>query len=106
MREGRCSSVPIHASSGTTDGCRESRYLRLRGASFPKCDTSQHSETTMYRRILAAIDGSETSIRALDEALRLARENHAERRSLYIVDAPLMVTRHPATTRRSCAMPC
>ena len=44
----------------------------------------------MYRSILAAIDGSETSIRALDAALRLARENHAELRPLYIVDAPLM----------------
>ncbi|SAL82692.1 UspA domain-containing protein [Caballeronia terrestris] len=49
----------------------------------------------MYRRILAAIDGSETSIRALDEALRLARENHAELRPLYTVDAPLMAYEAP-----------
>jgi nucleotide-binding universal stress UspA family protein len=49
----------------------------------------------MYRSILAAIDGSETSIRALDAALRLARENHAELRPLYIVDAPLMAYEAP-----------
>jgi nucleotide-binding universal stress UspA family protein len=53
------------------------------------------SETTMYRSILAAIDGSKISARALDEALRLARENHAELRSLYIVDAPLMAYEAP-----------
>jgi nucleotide-binding universal stress UspA family protein len=49
----------------------------------------------MYRSILAPIDGSETSIRAFDAALRIARENHVELRPLNIVDAPLMAYEAP-----------
>ena len=45
----------------------------------------------MYRHILAAIDGSETSTRAFDAALQLARESGAELQPLYVVDVPLMV---------------
>lgn len=45
----------------------------------------------MYRRILAAIDGSETSARAFDAALQLAREAGAELQALYVVDVPTMV---------------
>jgi nucleotide-binding universal stress UspA family protein len=45
----------------------------------------------MYRHILAAIDGSETSARAFDAALQLARESGAELQPLYVVDLPLMV---------------
>ena len=44
----------------------------------------------MYKRILAAVDGSETSVRALDAALRIARENDAELQPIYIIDASLM----------------
>jgi nucleotide-binding universal stress UspA family protein len=45
----------------------------------------------MYRHILAAIDGSETSARAFDAALQLARESGAELQPLYVVDVPMMV---------------
>lgn len=44
----------------------------------------------MYERILAPIDGSETSRRAFDFALRTARENGAELVPLYVVDDPLL----------------
>lgn len=45
----------------------------------------------MYRRILAAMDGSETSARAFDAALQLARESGAKLQPLYVVDIPTMV---------------
>lgn len=44
----------------------------------------------MYQRILAPIDGSETSRRAFDIALRTARENGAELVPLYVIDDPLL----------------
>jgi nucleotide-binding universal stress UspA family protein len=43
----------------------------------------------MYSRILCPIDGSATSERGLDEALRLARDQKARLRLLYVVDAHL-----------------
>jgi len=48
------------------------------------------SENTVYKRILVAIDGSETSTLALDAALQIAREADAELQPVYIIDAPLM----------------
>ncbi|SDG43801.1 universal stress protein [Paraburkholderia phenazinium] len=45
----------------------------------------------MYRHILAAIDGSDTSARAFETAVQLARESGAELQPLYVVDVPLMV---------------
>lgn len=42
----------------------------------------------MYKRILVPIDGSETSMCALDTALKLAHEHGAELKPLYVVDAP------------------
>lgn len=50
----------------------------------------------MYRHILAAIDGSETSARAFDAALQLARESGAELQPLYVVDIPTMVYAAPS----------
>jgi nucleotide-binding universal stress UspA family protein len=44
----------------------------------------------MYQRILAPIDGSETSLRALGIALRTAHECGAELVPLYVVDVPLL----------------
>jgi nucleotide-binding universal stress UspA family protein len=44
----------------------------------------------MYKRILVAIDGSETSEHAFDTALQLARDNDAQLQPLYVVDNPLM----------------
>ena len=44
----------------------------------------------MYRRILVAIDGSETSEHAFDTALQLASDNDAQLQPLYVVDNPLM----------------
>jgi len=45
----------------------------------------------MYKRILVAIDGSETSEHAFDSALQLARDNDAQLQPLYVIDNPLMV---------------
>jgi nucleotide-binding universal stress UspA family protein len=44
----------------------------------------------MYKRILVAIDGSETSEHAFDTALHLADDNDAQLQPLYVVDNPLM----------------
>jgi nucleotide-binding universal stress UspA family protein len=44
----------------------------------------------MYQHILAPVDGSETSARALSTALRIARETGAELEPLYVIDVPLM----------------
>jgi nucleotide-binding universal stress UspA family protein len=43
----------------------------------------------MYSRILCPIDGSATSERGLDEAIRLARDQKAQLRLLYVIDAHL-----------------
>lgn len=44
----------------------------------------------MYQHILAPIDGSETSNRALGVALQIAQENGAELVPLYVIDIPVM----------------
>lgn len=44
----------------------------------------------MYKQILVAVDGSETSSRALAAAVELARESGAHLQPLYVVDVPLM----------------
>jgi len=50
----------------------------------------------MYRRILVAIDGSETSRRALDHALLLAVEQHAHVRIVHAIEwIEHMATPHP-----------
>jgi nucleotide-binding universal stress UspA family protein len=40
----------------------------------------------MYRHILAAVDGSDTSNLALHEAIKLAKEQHAALRLVHVVD--------------------
>jgi nucleotide-binding universal stress UspA family protein len=40
----------------------------------------------MYKNILVAVDGSETSIRALNEAIKLAGEQNATLRLVHVVD--------------------
>jgi nucleotide-binding universal stress UspA family protein len=40
----------------------------------------------MYQRILAAVDDSPTSDRALQEAISLAKDQHAKLRIVYVVD--------------------
>jgi nucleotide-binding universal stress UspA family protein len=50
----------------------------------------------MYKHILVPIDGSETSARALDAALQIAREQGAELRPLYVVDVPPLMYAGPA----------
>ncbi|WP_213778149.1 universal stress protein [Caballeronia sp. dw_276] len=42
----------------------------------------------MYKRIIAPVDGSETSRHALDAALELARDHDAELNPVYVVDVP------------------
>jgi nucleotide-binding universal stress UspA family protein len=44
----------------------------------------------MYKHILVAIDGSETSELALETALQAAQDNNAELHPLYVVDNPAM----------------
>lgn len=41
----------------------------------------------MYKKILVALDGSETSNLALKEAIQLAKENNSKIRGVYVVDA-------------------
>ncbi len=44
----------------------------------------------MYRRILVPIDGSDTSNRGLEEAVRLAKEQGAALRLLHVIDEHLL----------------
>jgi nucleotide-binding universal stress UspA family protein len=44
----------------------------------------------MYKQILVAVDGSETSARALAAAIQMARDSGARLQPLYVVDVPLM----------------
>ena len=61
----------------------------------------------MYKRILVAIDGSETSEHAFDSALQLARDNNAQLQPLYVIDDPLMIYDtygyEPTIVRDACA---
>ncbi|MFM0514078.1 universal stress protein [Paraburkholderia sp. RL17-373-BIF-A] len=50
----------------------------------------------MYQQILVALDGSETSERALDAALQLAHDANAQLQPLFVVDVPVMVYDVPA----------
>lgn len=43
----------------------------------------------MYQRILVGVDGSETAERGLAEAIRLAKDQHAEIRLLHVADLVL-----------------
>ncbi|MFL9913759.1 universal stress protein [Paraburkholderia sp. RL17-337-BIB-A] len=51
----------------------------------------------MYQHILVAVDGSETSARALDAALQLARDTSAKLQPLFVVDVPMLVYATPGT---------
>jgi nucleotide-binding universal stress UspA family protein len=44
----------------------------------------------MYTKIMVAIDGSATARRALDLALAMAHDHHADLLPVYVVSAPLM----------------
>lgn len=44
----------------------------------------------MYQKILVALDGSETSERALDAALQLAHDAGAQLQPLFVVDVPVI----------------
>jgi nucleotide-binding universal stress UspA family protein len=44
----------------------------------------------MYKRILASIDGSNTSNLALDEAIRLANDQKAELRLVHVIDEAML----------------
>jgi nucleotide-binding universal stress UspA family protein len=46
----------------------------------------------MYARILVGIDGSDPSVLALDEAVRLAKEQGSKLRILHVVDEGLVVS--------------
>lgn len=46
----------------------------------------------MYKRILVAVDGSETSSLALKEAIKLAKNQHAALRLIHVVDLTLIYT--------------
>jgi nucleotide-binding universal stress UspA family protein len=53
----------------------------------------------MFKRILVAVDGSETSERALREGVRLAKEQHARLRLVHVVDELTAARERPATPR-------
>jgi len=40
----------------------------------------------MYQRILAAVDGSDTSYRALHQTINLSKDQHSTLRVVYVVD--------------------
>ena len=45
----------------------------------------------MYGRILVPVDGSDTSLRGLEEAIRLARQLNASVRLIHVLDEPALV---------------
>ena len=45
----------------------------------------------MYKRILVAIDGSNTSILALNEAIKLAKDQHSLLRLIHVLD-PIIIS--------------
>ncbi|HEX7683848.1 MAG TPA: universal stress protein [Trinickia sp.] len=45
----------------------------------------------MYKRILVPVDGSEGALRALDEALKLARLSNAQLQAVYVLEHPAQV---------------
>ena len=47
---------------------------------------NDHGDTHMYKRILAPIDGSETSDFAAQEAIRLAVDQHADLRFIHVME--------------------
>lgn len=51
----------------------------------------------MCQQILVAVDGSETSARALDAALQLARDAGAKLQPLFVVDVPMLVYDTPGS---------
>jgi nucleotide-binding universal stress UspA family protein len=51
----------------------------------------------MYQQILVAVDGSETSARALDAALQFARDAGAKLQPLFVVDVPMLVYDTPGS---------
>ncbi|CAG4925064.1 hypothetical protein LMG31841_05448 [Paraburkholderia saeva] len=63
-------------------------------------------KVNMFRRILVAIDGSETARQAFEAALQLARESSAQLLPLYVVDNPLMaydaLAYDPSILREAC----
>jgi nucleotide-binding universal stress UspA family protein len=45
----------------------------------------------MYQKILVAVDGSETSTQAVQEAIKLATNQHAKLRIIYVADSNVVV---------------
>lgn len=52
----------------------------------------------MYRKILVALDGTQSSKRALVEAIRMATLSHAHVRGLYVLDRAKWAADGPAAT--------
>src|SRR5689334_22715982 len=57
-----------------------------RSAQEPYIDRSSGMERHMYKRILVAVDGSDTSRLALKEAINLARDQQSSLRLVHAVD--------------------
>ncbi|MGF6598726.1 nucleotide-binding universal stress UspA family protein [Paraburkholderia sp. GAS448] len=60
--------------------CRDASLDRL-------ANLTQRGETNMYEHILVALDGSESSKRALGEAIRMALLAHGKVTAVYVVDS-------------------
>jgi nucleotide-binding universal stress UspA family protein len=80
----------------SADGGLADRRDRPAGPAGPVCcdasldrqaNLTQRGETNMYEHILVALDGSESSKRALGEAIRMAKLAHGKVTAVYIVDS-------------------
>jgi nucleotide-binding universal stress UspA family protein len=73
------SYAPAAASRGNSGA-------RPEGAGVTKTAVNTPEGSTMYKKILVPVDGSKTSLRGLDEAIRLARELGGKIRLLHVVN--------------------
>jgi nucleotide-binding universal stress UspA family protein len=62
------------------------RHLRHRADAAAQRTASIEGMKSMYKRILVAIDGSDTSSRALREAIALTKEQDAKLRVIHVMD--------------------
>jgi len=76
------------AEGGLSDRRDSSARPRCRDASVDRrANLTQRGETNMYEHILVALDGSESSKRALGEAIRMAQLAHGKVTAVYVVDS-------------------
>jgi nucleotide-binding universal stress UspA family protein len=72
-------------AAGSSVSLAPDQIARSGGADTGRIST-QRQEQAMYQRILVPIDGSETSKRGLEEAIRLAKLTHGKLRLFHVID--------------------